>query len=99
MQLHGKHYIGSQTSAAGGETFRGFNPSTGQDLDPAYQGATGAGVDRVMRLADAAFEGYRHKTPRERAAFLVAIGEQIDAVGDALLERAAAETGLPVDPR
>ena len=56
-------------------------------------------VDRAMRLAETAFEGYRRKTPQERARFLVAIGEEIDAVGDALVERAAAETGLPADPR
>src|SRR3954453_18698146 len=99
MQLHGKHFIGSQTSAEGGETFRGFDPSAGRDLDPVYHEASAGEVDRAMRLAEAAFEGYRRKTPQERARFLVAIGEEIDAVGDALVERAAAETGLPADPR
>ena len=88
MQLHGKQFIGSKTSADGGETFRGFDPSAGRDLDPVYHEATADEVDRAMRLAETAFEGYRRKTPQERARFLVAIGEEIDAIGDALVERA-----------
>jgi 2,5-dioxopentanoate dehydrogenase len=99
MQLHGKQFIGSKTSAEGGETFRGFDPSAGRDLEPVYHEATDGEVDRAMRLAETAFEGYRRKTPQERARFLVAMGEEIDAIGDALVERAAAETGLPADPR
>src|SRR3954454_1040147 len=99
MQLHGKHFIGSQTSAEGGETFRGFDPSVGQDLDPVYHEASAAEVDRAMRLAETAVEGDRRKTPQERGRSLVAIGEEIDAIGDALVERAAGETGLPAEPR
>lgn len=99
MMLHGKQFIGRQTSGEGTDTFRAVNPATGQELDPPVYEATEAEVDRAARAADAAFPAYRGKSPQQRAAFLVAIGEQIEALGDELLARTAAETGLPVDPR
>src|SRR3954467_13279234 len=64
MQLHGKHFIGSQTSAEGGETFRGFDPSAGRDLDPVYHEASAGEVDRAMRLPGGGVGGGR----REAAA-------------------------------
>ena len=99
MQLNGQQLIGFASSGEGRETFRGYDPSAGRELEPVFHEATEGEIDRAMRLADRAFGEYRHKTPAERAAFLRAIGEEIDALGPALIERAAAETGLPADTR
>lgn len=97
--LQGKQIIGNTTSAEGAETFRAVNPVSGRELDPAFHEATDGEVDRALRLAHGAFDVYRRKTPAERAGFLLAIAEQIEAIGDVLLERTAEETALPIDPR
>ncbi len=54
-----------------------------------------ADVDAAMRAADAAFVEYRQTTGEARATFLERIADEIVALGDALIERAHLETGLP----
>jgi NADP-dependent aldehyde dehydrogenase len=71
------------------------NPATGETLEPAFDEATPAEVDRVVRAAEAAFEPYAALPSSRRAGFLRAVGEEILALGDALLARAETETALP----
>jgi alpha-ketoglutaric semialdehyde dehydrogenase len=52
-------------------------------------------VNSTMELADKAFKTFRNTTPENRAIFLEAIAEEILALGDTLVEKACAETGLP----
>ncbi len=92
--LTGTSLIGS-TEAASGETFSAIDPATGEPLSPAF-GATGpAEVERACALAAAAFASYRETTPAARADFLEAIAANIVAIGDDLIVRAMAESGLP----
>ncbi|EGC98981.1 aldehyde dehydrogenase, partial [Burkholderia sp. TJI49] len=51
--------------------------------------------ETACALADEAFDAYRETGPEARAAFLDAIGRNIMALGDALIERCVTETGLP----
>ncbi len=51
---------------------------------------------RACELAEAAFEAYRATSPEQRARFLEAIADQIEALGDALIQRAHAESALPI---
>ncbi len=95
MQLLGQSFIGGAPSDGGWETFLGVNPATGEALAPPYREATRDEVDRALVAAEAAFEAYRDRAPAERAAFLRRIADEITALGDALVDRAAAETGLP----
>lgn len=82
-------------SAAGERTvFRATNPATGDALDGEYVEATAGEIDAAARAAERAFEPYSALEPVRRAEFLRAIAQQILALGDRLLERAAAETGL-----
>ncbi len=74
---------------------RGIDPRTGTPLEPAYGGATEADVDRAARAAAEAARPYRETTPEARATFLEAIAAEIEAIGDPLIDRAMAETGLP----
>ncbi len=76
-------------------SFRGFNPGTGEALEPPFGGGTAADVAEACRLAAAAFDRYRDTAPADRATFLEAIATRILGLGDALVERACAETGLP----
>ncbi|CAN5894834.1 aldehyde dehydrogenase (NADP(+)) [soil metagenome] len=97
MELQGKHLIGGRPAAeASASTFQGAVAATGQPLDPPYHEATAAEVDRALRGAEASFDALRGSAPDVRADLLDRIADQIVALGDALLERAHLETGLPM---
>lgn len=95
MELHGQNLIGNDVSADGQDTFHARNPATGDPLHPAVTDATNAEINRALEKAEGAFRIYRQKTPDEIAAFLERIGDEIVALGDALIERTCSETGLP----
>jgi NADP-dependent aldehyde dehydrogenase len=95
VELLGTQLIGRTPSAEGGDTFAGVDPAAGAPLPPAYREATADEVDRAVCAAEDAFDAYRARTADERAAFLRAVAREIEALGDALLERARVETGLP----
>ena len=77
-------------------TFHGVNPATGDALEPTFTESTPADVDRAVRAAHQAFETYGVLPGAERARFLRAIADEIDALGEELIERAHAETALPL---
>jgi NADP-dependent aldehyde dehydrogenase len=71
------------------------NPATGEVLEDEFLEATAGDIDAAARAAERAFEPYATLSPGRRAEFLRAIAQQTIALGDRLLARAAAETGLP----
>lgn len=96
MELLGAGILPRGTSGdSAAASFRGRNPATGEDLEPAFREASEAEVDGALREAEGAFEAFRDTTPGERAAFLRAIAEEVVNLGDILIGRAVAETGLP----
>jgi NADP-dependent aldehyde dehydrogenase len=97
MELHGKNQIGGTLSAAGRKTFSAFDPRQGKPLDPVFFEATGEEVDRALRLAAGAFPAFRASSAETVGGLLESIAEEILALGDALIGRAAEESGLPVD--
>ena len=92
--MDGGFLIGARTVTRP-ETFQAIDPSTGKAIDPPFAIATEQDVADACALADAAFDTFREISPEARAQFLEAIAERIDALGDALVERAMAESGLP----
>jgi NADP-dependent aldehyde dehydrogenase len=52
-------------------------------------------IDRLVAAAEEAMETYASLAPEQIASFLEKIAEEILALGDALIERAGAETALP----
>jgi alpha-ketoglutaric semialdehyde dehydrogenase len=60
-----------------------------------FGGATKADLDEAAALAAAAFGPYRATSPEQRAVFLETVAAKIEAIGDDLIVRAMAETGLP----
>jgi 2,5-dioxopentanoate dehydrogenase len=94
-ELSGTSIIGFQRGAANGGHLQGVNPATGEDLSPVYHTATAAEVEAAAQLAHAAFAIYSQTTGAERGRFLRQIAENIEALGDELILRANAETGLP----
>ena len=95
MPLSGELFIG-RARVRTSETFRGTNAATGAALEPAFSAASEPEVQRTCALAAQAFEPYRQLDSAARAQFLEAIADQIMAIGDELLERAQAESGLPL---
>ncbi|SNS14797.1 NADP-dependent aldehyde dehydrogenase [Noviherbaspirillum humi] len=93
--LTGHLLIGSQSLPGQNGQVRGINPATGDTLEPAFGLAGKAEVEHACALAWAAFDTYRETGLEQRAAFLEKIASNIADIGDALIERAMAETGLP----
>ncbi len=84
------------TEAASVSRFRAQAGATGVSIDPFYPSSTAADVAAACALADAACDAFRATAPERRAAFLEAIADEILSLGDALLERASGESGLPI---
>ncbi|MGD0108294.1 MAG: aldehyde dehydrogenase (NADP(+)) [Rhodopila sp.] len=76
-------------------TFRGVNPATNEALDPPFAEAGPAELEHACASASAALDAFRETSLEQRATFLEAIASEILALGDPLIERAVAETGLP----
>ena len=93
--LTGANLLGGRESRQGSTAFRAQDPARGEALEPEFVEATPAEVDAAARAAADAAEPFAAVEPAARAAFLRAIADQLVALGDALLERAGAETGLP----
>jgi NADP-dependent aldehyde dehydrogenase len=87
----GKHLIAGNWIAST-DTFAS-SPATGPSHT--FSKGTPALVDQAAKAAEEAFETYAYSTREERAAFLDAIAEEIDARGDAITEIGSQETGLP----
>ncbi|GEO85889.1 MULTISPECIES: aldehyde dehydrogenase (NADP(+)) [Alphaproteobacteria] len=90
-EFTGKHLIAGRW-VAGSETFSS-SPAEG----PVRNFSLGSAdlVDAAVRAAEEAFESYGYSSREERAAFLEAIAEEIDARGDDITEIGSGETGLP----
>ena len=95
MQTSGQQFIGYQRSTDSSVTFQALNPATGQPLPGLFYAASVGEADQAMQLAAKAFEGYKNTAGKSKAAFLNAIADEILALGDALIQRAMAETALP----
>ncbi|MBV1700225.1 MAG: aldehyde dehydrogenase (NADP(+)) [Hyphomicrobiales bacterium] len=93
--LSGAMLIGAQAVYGAQTSFRAINPATGLELEPVFGGGGKGEVDRACNLAWAAFDSYRETSNEARATFLETIASEILALGDALIERAVAESGLP----
>ena len=78
-----------------GNKFNAIDPSSGKGLDCDFYAATLSEVDAAVHLADKAFAIYRHIDKNKKAALLRSIADEILALGDELIERASAESGLP----
>ncbi len=95
MQLHGRSFINGRPSPESGESFTTENPATGDALPTAFYKASAADVDAAMAAAESAFAESRSLPPDRIATLLDQMAEEILALGDVLIERGIAETGLP----
>ncbi len=96
MTLHGKSIIAGQPASAGGNVFHAINPATAAELEPDFHEGLPADVNAALNAAVAAFNDFRTCPPEQRARLLESIAAEIEALGDALLQRTMLETGLPL---
>jgi NADP-dependent aldehyde dehydrogenase len=96
MNLQGLHLISGSWSRGSGPEFSANNPATGEALAPTFTQANREQVDAALSAAAAAFRKVRGLDVRWPAALLEAMGREILALGDELLARAHAESGLPL---
>jgi len=95
MALTGDLFIASKRVHRDGPGFQAVAASTGTPLEPSFSMATKDDVEAAAAAAEAAFPIYSNLPREKRAAFLEAIAEEIDALGETLTERAMQESGLP----
>jgi len=95
LTLHGYSIIGGESRDGDGATFHGFDPATGERLEPIYRCASLADLNLAADLAEEAFEMYGKLSGREKARFLRRIADGIEAIVPELVERANRETALP----
>lgn len=93
--LTGHSLLAGREVPGTGDAWHAVAAATGEPFGPPFRDASAAQVAEAARLAAADARAYRTLPPERRAAFLDACAEEIEALGDTLVELAARETGLP----
>jgi NADP-dependent aldehyde dehydrogenase len=95
MNLTGATLINGQWTPGTGPALRAVDPATGQSLPGDFHESGTEQVEAACRAAAEAAPAYRALPREQRADFLEAIADEVDALGEALTERVVAETALP----
>lgn len=93
--ITGKNYIGAQRSAAGSKIFRTFDPVSNIENEPQFYEASPEEIDKAVALAWKAFTCYQDYSGEQKSDFLNAIADEIEALGDELINTYCLESGLP----
>ncbi|MBO9538833.1 aldehyde dehydrogenase (NADP(+)) [Herbaspirillum sp.] len=99
LNILGHNYIGGQRSGKGEVKLHSVDATTGALFETPFLTATEAEVAAAVRAAEKVYPAYRATTSQQRAAFLDAIADEIDALGDDFIAAVARETALPATPR
>ena len=95
VPLTGHSIIAGRDVVGAAGSYLAVDPATGDELPTRF---TALAVDQLESATAAAADAaaaYGATTPTQRAAFLEAVADAIEDLGDPLLERAVAESGLP----
>ncbi len=95
MEITGQQLIGNTFSSTGSQSFKSFNPTTGESLATEFYEATNAEINQAVELAENAFQKYRKVKGPEKALFLEAIADELLALDATLIKTASLETALP----
>lgn len=95
MRTTGSQLIDGEELVSSDETFQAVNPADGRELAPLFHEGTARDVDRAAQAAARDFDAFRNAPAERRAVLLETVGDELLALGDELLDRAGAETGLP----
>lgn len=92
--ITGKNYIGNELSAKGSDTYSTFDPKLNLKTKWTFHEATKEEIDAAATKAHKAFQVYKDFSGKKKAEFLTAIAEEIEALGDPLIETYVKESGL-----
>lgn len=95
MTVSGKILINGEWIEGQAGNYQAINPATGETLEPVLSKATAEQVEEAVHAAGVAACELRRIPLGKRATFLQACAEEIEKLGDSLVDRAMAETGLP----
>ncbi len=89
---HGQHFIAGAQIATQAQ----FSSAPAHGPAHSFSVGTPALVDEACRAAEEAFWSFGYSSREDRAVFLEAIADEIEARADAITEIGSQETGLPV---
>jgi NADP-dependent aldehyde dehydrogenase len=95
MSYNGHSLIEGQFTHLEAKSFQASDPAKQTTLPEKFFDLPEDAVDTVLAAAHEAYLAYRETSAPQRAAFLRAIGEEIENLGDELIERVQSETALP----
>ncbi|CAM3984962.1 aldehyde dehydrogenase (NADP(+)) [Pseudoalteromonas byunsanensis] len=97
MEISGASYIAGQwQKAENAQAFFGFSPKHNQPLTTPIYEATSQMLNDAITASEQAFVSYRQTSFAQRATFLFAIADEIEALGEALIHVTHEETNLPI---
>jgi betaine-aldehyde dehydrogenase len=91
-----KNFIDGELVASDGESEPVLNPATGDELARAPR-STPEDVDRAVRAARSAFDGWTRTTPAQRSEALLAIANVIEENGEEIARLEALNAGKPIE--
>jgi alpha-ketoglutaric semialdehyde dehydrogenase len=94
--MNGNNIVACNYISVDGTSFKGLAPSTGLELEGTFTAADEATVNKALAAATEAYKIYKNIGKAKKAEFLRAIAAEIAALGETLINRAVAESGLPV---
>ena len=94
-ELSGRSIIGRARGAENQNTFQAVEPRNGEPLEPLFFSANLEELNKAAALASDARLEFGKLARRTKAAFLRQIAQNIEALGDDLVQRALLETALP----
>ncbi|HEV3094323.1 MAG TPA: gamma-aminobutyraldehyde dehydrogenase [Solirubrobacteraceae bacterium] len=90
-----RNLIAGEPSGEGAESMAVLNPATGEECWRAPV-SDAAEVDRAVRAARRAFEGWSQTTPAQRAQVLLALADAVERHGEQLARIEALNAGKPI---
>lgn len=93
--MTGGNFIGAKISKVGQKMFSTFDPVLNLETGWEFYEATKEEIDEASNLAAEAFLRYKKFPGEEKANFLNAIAEEIEALGEDLILTYCKESGLP----
>ncbi len=93
--ITGKSYIGNVLSLSEDRPFKTFDPKLNFENEWTFYEATNNEVEEAVELAHEAFSVFQKTSGTKKARFLREIAQQIEDLGEELIQVYCKETGLP----
>ena len=94
-EISGQSFVGGSWVSPEGQTFTSVNPRNGETKN-LFNSCGSQEINEALTKADEAFQVVRNFNGEKLAEFLNAIADEIEALGDVLLETGDMESGLGI---